>query len=108
MIRSLYKLQKKYPDWYYIKINTDRDHVHVLMEIPPKYSVAEVVQKMKIHTAKELLKRFKFLKRIYEDGHLWSVGYFVSTVGVDEERIKKYIEKQGRFDLGQDVTAEFS
>ncbi|OGY41846.1 MAG: hypothetical protein A2Y67_03260, partial [Candidatus Buchananbacteria bacterium RBG_13_39_9] len=90
LIRLLYKIQKIYPDWYYIKINTDRDHVHLLLEIPPKYAVAKVVQKLKIFTAKGLLKRFKFLRKIYEDGHLWSVGYFVSTVGVDEERIKKY------------------
>ena len=108
LIRGLYKIQRKYPDWYYHKINTGDDHVHLLIEIPPKYSIAEVVQKLKADTSQILKKRFKFITKIYPKGNIWSVGYFVSTVGLNEEQIKKYIERQSNFDKGVDMSSEFS
>ena len=108
LIRSLYKIQRKYPDWYYHKINTGEDHVHLLIEIPPKYSIAEVVQKLKNSTSFELRKRFKFLERIFHKGKMWSTGYFVSTVGLNEEQIRNYIERQNQFERGKDLTGKFS
>ena len=108
LIRSLYKIQRRYPGWYYHKINTGDDHVHLLMEIPPKYSIVEVVQKMKANTSRELRRKFKFLGRIFHRGNMWSAGYFVSTVGLNEEQIRKYIERQSEYDKGIDLTGEFS
>ena len=108
LIKCFYKIQRKYPDWYFHRINTGDDHVHLLMEIPPKYVVSGVVQKLKSISSAHLRKHFKFIDKIYEDGTLWSVGYFVSTVGLNEENIKKYIERQSRFDKGVDITKEFS
>ena len=108
LIKSFYKIQRKYPDWYFHGINTDSDHVHILMEIPPKYKISEVIQKLKIQSNYDLRRKFKFIKQIYEKRHsVWGVGYFVSTVGLNENQIKKYIEKQGNNDIGKDVTAEF-
>ena len=101
-------MQRRYPDWYFEKINTGDDHVHLLMEVPPKYKLSEVVQKLKVQTSKDIKKKFKFIDKIYDDGKLWSVGYFVSTVGLNESQIKKYIEKQNKYDRGFDVTKEFS
>lgn len=108
LIRYLLTLPKKYPDWYFHRINTGDDHVHMLMEIPPKESVASVVQKMKSYTSAHLRHHFKFLDRIYVDGNLWSVGYFVSTVGLNEAQIKRYIEQQNRDDHGYDVSDEYA
>jgi putative transposase len=108
VIKSLYKTQRRYPDWYFYDINTDQDHIHIRMEIPPKYTVAEVIQKMKAESSQEIRRRFKFIDKIYGDGGIWSVGYFVSTIGLNEEVIKKYIERQGEEDRGIDVTAVFS
>ena len=86
LIKSMYQVQRTCPDWYFHSINAGDDHVHILIEIPPKYSVAEVVQKLKGHSSQVLRKKFKFINEIYPQSGLWSVGYFVSTVGLNEEQ----------------------
>lgn len=108
LIKSIHKLQKTYPTWYIHKINTDKDHVHMLIEIPPNFSVTEVVQRIKIQTSKDLRTKFKYIDRIFPKSGIWSVGYFVSTVGLNEEKIRKYIEYQGKIDLGSDASDLFS
>lgn len=108
VVKSIFKTQKKYPDWYIHEINTGIDHVHLLIEIPPKYTVAEAIQKIKSYSSVDLRKRFKFIQKIYEDGNMWSAGYFVSTVGLNEKIIRKYIQKQNEIEKGVDITAEFS
>jgi putative transposase len=93
---------KYYPDWDYIEIGIDKDHIHIYMIIPPKYAVAKVVQVIKQNTSKSLREKFNFIQERYQNNEgLWSDGYFVSTVGINEETIKKYVEMQGREDLGQ-------
>jgi len=79
------------------------------MEIPPKYTVAEVVQKLKSQASVDLKKQFKFIRQIYgvENG-IWSDGYFVSSVGLNEDQISKYIEKQNNYDLGFNAEEELS
>lgn len=109
LIKSIQKLQKTYPDWYIHKINTDKDHIHILMEFPPKYSISEVVQKIKVQTSRDIKKRFKFIDRIFSDKEgIWSIGYYVSTVGLNEEKIKQYIAHQGKQDVSVDATNLFS
>lgn len=108
LIRSLYKTQRSYPDWYFHQINTDADHVHILIEIPPKYAVSKVVKELKTRSSKDLKKKFPFIRKMSDGNAVWSIGYFVSTVGLNEENIRKYIEKQGKQDRSIDVTAELS
>lgn len=109
LILSLYKTQKRYPEWFFHKINTGDDHVHILMEIPPKYSVSEVVQKLKAEASVALKKQYKFIRQMYESKQgIWSDGYFVSTVGLNEDQISKYIEKQNKYDLGFSAEEELS
>lgn len=109
LIKCFYKIQRSHPDWYYDKINTDEDHVHLMIEIPPKYSVAEVVQELKSVSSRWLREKFSFIEKLYEKKEgIWSVGYFVSTIGLNEEQIRRYVEKQGQWDKSRDVTAEFS
>ena len=101
----LYEIvKKKYPDLYIETINTDEDHVHLQMEIPPSISVSDVVKKLKWHSSVHLKKKFKFIDRMYINGNIWSVGYYSSTIGLDEETIKKYIEYQGKEEVPQIVT----
>ena len=65
-------------------------------------TVGKVVGLIKQNTARELKQKFPFLKQIYwGTDAIWSEGYFVSTVGVDEQIITKYIEEQGKKDSGQ-------
>ena len=98
----LHRITRAYPEVQILESNTDEDHVHLLVSIPPKLSVAEVVQRIKGASAHAMRKKFPFLDKVYygADG-IWSDGYFVSTVGIDEGIIRKYIEMQGREDGGQ-------
>ena len=84
------------------EVNTDQDHAHILVSIAPKLAVAQAVSLIKANTARDMREQFPFLDKVYwgSDG-IWSIGYFVSTVGVTEEIIKRYIERQGQEDSGQ-------
>ena len=90
------------PEVEIIEINHDVDHVHLLLSIPPKMRVSDVVRTFKSHTGRCMKNKFEYMRKAYwgTDG-IWSDGYFVSTVGVDEEVIKRYIENQGKEDYGQ-------
>ena len=82
--------------------NIQVDHIHSIMIIPPKYAVSEVIGKLKGQSASMLRKKFDWLKKVYwKENIVWSPGYFVSTVGLDEERIKRYVKWQGLQDSGQ-------
>ena len=78
------------------------DHIHMIMIIPPRYSVSEVVGKVKGMTARRLRKKFSWLSKVYwKENVVWSPGYFVTTVGINEDKILKYVEWQQTQDLGQ-------
>ena len=102
MLERLKEVKDHYPALDILEINHDKDHIHMLVVIPPKMSVSQVVRVLKSNTSRDLKKKFPFLKNVYwgTDG-VWSDGYFVSTVGINEAIIKKYIENQGKEDLGQ-------
>jgi len=78
------------------------DHIHVLMEIPPKYSVAQVVGYMKGKSAIHIARTFEGKKRNFTGAHFWARGYFVSTVGRDEQMIRAYIRNQEQEDRRED------
>jgi putative transposase len=84
------------------KVNHDKDHIHILVSVAPTIAVGKVVGIIKQNTSGEMKQKFPFLKQVYwgSDG-IWSEGYFVSTIGVDEEVIQAYIEHQGKKDAGQ-------
>ena len=79
-----------------------KDHIHLHMVIPPKYSASFVIETLKKNTSRHLREQFPFLDKVYWDrGGIWSTGYFVSTVGANEAVIKRYVAQQGREDAGQ-------
>ena len=99
---KLQEIRKYYPDWEYIAIGPDVDHVHVHMVIPPKYAVSRVVDTLKTNTSRALSLKFRFLEKVYWDhAGIWSKGFFVSTVGINEAVIRHYVEMQGKEDTGQ-------
>ena len=106
--KYLYSATKKYPTLHIHSFNTNDDHVHLQIEIPPNLSIAAVVQRLKSESSAILKKRFRFIRDMYLDGSIWSVGYFVSTVGLNEEMIKKYIANQGKKDYGTTGRFRFS
>lgn len=89
-------------------VNTDKDHVHLQLEIAPDISVASAVKMIKARTSILLKKRFSFIRKIYLDEGIWSVGYFSSTIGLNEQQIRRYIAYQGRVDLPRTLKLEFS
>ena len=70
------------------------DHVHMLISIPPKYAVSQVVGFIKGKSAIHLARVYGARKRNFVGEHFWARGYFVSTVGRDKELIREYIKKQ--------------
>ncbi len=78
------------------------DHVHLLMSIPPKYSVSSVMGYLKGKSALMIFERHANLKYKYGNRHFWCEGYYVSTVGLNEETIRKYIEEQEQRDQAMD------
>ena len=102
LLLKLDEVRKYYPEIEYIERNIQVDHIHLLIIFPPKYSIAKIVQVMKQNTARELRDKFDFIKNRYRGTEsVWSTGYFVSTVGLDEQIIKKYVKYQEKEDSGQ-------
>ena len=96
------KVLKKMAGCEIIEQNIQIDHIHLLMVIPPKYAVSEVVGEMKQYTASQLREKFAWLERVYwKERVVWSPGYFVSTVGLDEKQITEYVKWQAHQDSGQ-------
>ena len=86
-------------------IGFDQDHLHMVMSIPPKYAISAVMAQLKSQSASTMRQKFSWLTKVYwKENVVWSPGYFVSSVGVDEYTIKRYVEYQGRQDEGQQVT----
>jgi len=90
------------PALEFVEVQHDKDHLHLLVVIPPKMAVGKAVGIIKANTSKRLKEKFPFLRQVYwgTEG-IWSDGYFVSTVGVNEAVIQRYIEHQGQEDSGQ-------
>jgi putative transposase len=102
LLIKLDEVRKYYPEIEYIERNVQPDHVHIVVSFPPKYSIASVVQILKANTGRALREKFEFIrKRYWGRGGMWSVGYFASTVGLDENMVKNYVRYQEQEDLGQ-------
>ena len=85
-----------------------QDHVHMLIRIPPKYSVAEVVGYIKGRSAMSVARQFSGRQRNFNGENLWARGYAVSTVGFEESQIRSYIRNQEQLDSkGYDEKGNF-
>jgi putative transposase len=78
-----------------LEMNVQIDHVHIVVSIPPKVSVSVLMGTLKGKLAIKLFKTYPKLKqKPYWGNHFWSRGYFVNTVGIDEDMIKRYVKYQ--------------
>ena len=78
-----------------IELNVQVDHVHLLVLVPPKVSISELVGTLKGRSAIRVFKQFPHLKvKPYWGNHFWARGYCVDTVGLDAEMIRKYVKYQ--------------
>ncbi len=97
--KSMWETVKRYPTLWIFTMNTDEDHVHLQIEIAPNTTVADAVGKLKAYSSRHLQQKFKFIREMYiEKDGIWSVGYFSSTIGLNEEQIRRYIVAQGKKD----------
>ena len=72
------------------------DHIHMLLMIPPKFSVANTIGFVKGKSAIRIFRDYMQVKRNFTGRHFWARGYCVSTIGLDEKVIRKYIKDQER------------
>ncbi len=87
-----------------LELNVQSDHVHLVVSIPPKYAVSEFMGYLKGKLALKVFRRYEHLGRRYWGRHLWSRGYCVSTVGLDEEKIRKYVQWQEKQEKDDEAT----
>lgn len=91
-----------------IKGNMVQDHVHMLISIPPKYSVAEIIGYIKGKSAIAVARQFGGRQRNFNGERLWARGYAVSTVGFDKEKVLAYVKNQEQLDSqGFDESGSF-
>ncbi len=90
------EIEKRY-EIKFLEIGTDKDHVHLLVQSIPRYSVTKLVTMIKSLTAREIFRRCPQVKKQLWGGEFWSDGYFASTVGKhgDENTIARYVNQQG-------------
>jgi len=108
LLESFQKTEFLYPTLHIAKVNTGEDHVHLLVEIAPSVSIAAMVQKLKAHSSLELKRKFQFIKKMDDGSGIWSVGYFVSTIGLNEKMIERYIANQDKQDRPKNARLGFS
>ena len=78
------------------------DHIHMLVQIPPKYSVSQIVGYLKGKSSLMIFDKHANLKNKYGNRHFWCRGYFVDTVGKNKKRIEEYIRTQLQEDIAED------
>ena len=87
-------LVNRKPDLKIIEGEACSDHIHLLLEIPPKYSISEIMGYLKSKSTLMIFDRHANMKYKFGNRHFWAKGYFVDTVGKNEKIIKEYIQKQ--------------
>ena len=87
-----------------MELNIQPDHVYLVVSIPPKYAVSDIMGYVKGKIAIRLFNRYEKLGRKYWGRHLWSRGYCVSTIGLDEEKIRKYVKWQEKKERALEAT----
>jgi putative transposase len=105
--QELKRMFKQIAQWKDLKIyawHVGDEHIHLHIGIPPKYSIAYIIQILKGKTSGWIKKKTKKFPK----GVLWARGYFVSTVGVEEAAVKKYVENQSHHQITLEQPSLFS
>src|ERR687898_887953 len=98
--KGLFDIETFHPDIAIETLSIQVDPIHLVIVIPPKYAVSDIVRKITANTSREIRQRFPWIKKIDGRNAWWSVGFFSSTVGVNEDVIKRYVEFQEKVDTG--------
>ena len=96
--RQVYQLARQKDLVEIEELNVQPDHVHAILSVPPKYAISDMMGFLKGKMALNLFHRYQKLGKQYWGRHLWSRGYCVSTIGLDEDQNRKYIQWQEKND----------
>lgn len=96
VLQQIYLMSNQKDGVEVLEVNVQVDHVHLVVSIPPKYAVWQYIGFLKGKMALRLFDRFPQLCKQYWGQHVWSRGYYVSTIGFDEECIRKYVKWQNK------------
>jgi len=102
--QQIEELCKRKEDVEILELNIQPDHVHLVLSLAPKYAVSEFMGYLKGKLALRLFQQYEQLGKRFWGRHLWATGYCVSTIGLDEDKIRKYVKWQEQ----QEKQAELS
>ena len=95
LVENDIKMLCEWKSWEVQELNVQEDHIHLLVSVSPKISISKLMGTLKGKIAIKMFKSYpKLKKKPYWGNHFWARGYFVSTVGLDEDMIKKYVKFQ--------------
>ena len=100
---KIQKLSKQKDGVEILELNVLPDHVHLVASIAPKYAVSKMMGFLKGKVAISVFQHYPHIGKQYWGRHMWSRGYCVSTVGLDEERIRKYVQWQEKKEKQQEA-----
>lgn len=101
-IRDIIKTLCKYKGVEITEGHLMPDHIHMLVSIPPKYSISQFMRYLKEKSALMIYDKHANLKYKYGNRHFWAEGYYVSTVGLNDQTVAKYIREQEQHDIAMD------
>ena len=96
-LKAIIRKMAPFHDWVIKEMETDKDHIHILLSAPPRYSISKIVKLIKTWTQKKLFEKYpKKVKQYLWGGRFWAQGFYVSTVSdrTTSDEIKKYIKNQ--------------
>ena len=108
LLTSFQKTEFLYPTRHLVRVNTGDDHVHLMVEVAPCVPIATMVQKLKAHSSLDLKRAQKFIRDADDGSGVWSVGYFVSSIGLNEKLIERYLANQDKHDRPRQARLGFS
>lgn len=100
--QQIYQLLRQKEGVEALELNVQVDHIHLVLWIPPKYAVSDLMGYLKGKLATRLFRQYERLGRSFWGRHLWGRGYCVSTVGVNEEQIRHYVRWQEKKERDQE------
>ena len=92
--QQIYSLSRQKDMVEVLELNVRPEHIHLVMSIPPKYAVSSIMGYLKGKTSLRLFQHYEAIGKRYWGRYLWARGYCVSTVGLNEEQIRKYVQWQ--------------